>query len=76
MIGNRPEWRRAEIVSWLRTLAAELQATSDLVTVLTDIQNDKTETVEGRRLAADVLHAVINGADPSAILAELGKAGR
>lgn len=75
MIGSRPEWRRSEIVTWLRSIAAENEAVIDLVDMLSDMRDDKRTGIEGRKLAASILQAVVDGADPAQILEELRSAG-
>jgi hypothetical protein len=75
MIGNRPEWRRAEIVAWLRSIAVEQKAVSDLVDMLSDMRDDKRTGIGERTLAAEILTAVCEGADPKQILEELRSAG-
>ena len=49
--------------------------TSHLVDMLSDMRDDKRTGIEGRKLAAEILQAVVDGADPKEILEELRSAG-
>ena len=76
-VSGRDRWDRAALADYFRTLSDERAALADLVGTLQGISNDKTESVEGRQLAIDILSAIVNGTlDPAQELAELTEVGR